>query len=30
MSNDSACVNTVRALAIDMVQAANSGHPGEW
>ena len=22
------CINTVRCLAIDMVQKANSGHPG--
>lgn len=22
------CINTVRVLAADMVQAANSGHPG--
>lgn len=22
------CINTLRALSIDMVQAANSGHPG--
>jgi transketolase len=25
---DSACVNTIRTLAMDAVQAANSGHPG--
>jgi transketolase len=25
---DVLCVNTIRALAIDAVQAANSGHPG--
>jgi transketolase len=25
---DQLCVNTIRALAIDMVQKANSGHPG--
>ena len=25
---DSMCVNTIRTLAMDAVQAANSGHPG--
>lgn len=25
---DQICVNTIRMLAVDMVQAANSGHPG--
>ncbi len=25
---DQLCINTIRALAIDMVQKANSGHPG--
>src|SRR4051794_41416435 len=25
---DLACVNTIRTLAMDAVQAANSGHPG--
>ena len=25
---DTLCVNTVRFLAVDMVQNANSGHPG--
>jgi transketolase len=25
---DELCINTIRALAIDMVQRANSGHPG--
>ena len=25
---DQLCVNTIRTLAIDGVQAANSGHPG--
>ena len=25
---DQLCVNTIRALAIDTVQKANSGHPG--
>ncbi len=25
---DQLCVNTIRALAIDAVQKANSGHPG--
>ena len=25
---DELCVNTIRCLAIDMVQKANSGHPG--
>ena len=25
---DQLCVNTVRTLAMDAVQAANSGHPG--
>jgi transketolase len=23
------CVNTIRAMSADQVQAANSGHPGE-
>jgi transketolase len=27
-ATDSLCVNTIRALAMDGVQAANSGHPG--
>ncbi|HSO72843.1 MAG TPA: transketolase, partial [Thermodesulfobacteriota bacterium] len=27
-SLDSLCVNTIRALAVDMVEAAKSGHPG--
>jgi len=27
-STDRICVNTLRTLAIDMIQAANSGHPG--
>ena len=27
-SLDSLCVNTIRALAMDMVEAAKSGHPG--
>src|SRR5437868_15396176 len=25
---DTTCVNTIRTLAMDAVQAANSGHPG--
>jgi transketolase len=25
---DRLCINTIRFLAVDMVQAANSGHPG--
>ena len=25
---DQLCVNTIRTLAMDAVQAANSGHPG--
>jgi len=25
---DNVCVNTIRALAVDMVEAAKSGHPG--
>ena len=25
---DLACINTIRTLAMDAVQAANSGHPG--
>jgi transketolase len=25
---DQLCVNTIRFLAVDMVQKANSGHPG--
>jgi Transketolase, thiamine diphosphate binding domain len=25
---DQSCVNTIRTLAMDAVQAANSGHPG--
>ena len=25
---DQLCINTVRTLAMDAVQAANSGHPG--
>ncbi|HXF52286.1 MAG TPA: hypothetical protein VNM43_11450, partial [Dehalococcoidia bacterium] len=25
---DELCVNTIRTLAMDMVQRANSGHPG--
>jgi transketolase len=25
---DELCINTIRALAMDAVQAANSGHPG--
>jgi len=25
---DATCVNTIRTLAMDAVQAANSGHPG--
>ncbi len=28
MSIDELCVNTLRTLSVDMVQAANSGHPG--
>jgi transketolase len=28
MSLDELCVNTLRTLSVDMVQAANSGHPG--
>jgi len=28
MSLDELCVNTLRTLSIDMVHAANSGHPG--
>ncbi|KAL0216743.1 hypothetical protein P9112_008927 [Eukaryota sp. TZLM1-RC] len=28
MSSDSLCVNTIRGLCADMVQAAKSGHPG--
>lgn len=27
-ANDQSCVNTIRTLAIDMVQQADSGHPG--
>lgn len=26
--DDEACINTIRTLAIDAVQKANSGHPG--
>ena len=25
---DELCINTIRFLAVDMVQQANSGHPG--
>jgi transketolase len=25
---DGVCINTIRTLAIDAIQAANSGHPG--
>jgi transketolase len=25
---DTLCINTIRAVSIDMVQKANSGHPG--
>ena len=25
---DEVCINTIRTLAIDAIQAANSGHPG--
>ena len=25
---DETCINTIRTLAMDAVQAANSGHPG--
>jgi transketolase len=25
---DELCINTIRTLAIDAIQAANSGHPG--
>ena len=25
---DSVCINTIRTLAVDAVQKANSGHPG--
>jgi transketolase len=25
---DQVCINTIRTLAIDAIQAANSGHPG--
>lgn len=28
MKRDELCINTIRMLAIDMVQQANSGHPG--
>ncbi|HEX9724106.1 MAG TPA: transketolase, partial [Vicinamibacteria bacterium] len=28
VSLDELCMNTIRALAIDAVQGANSGHPG--
>ena len=28
MSLDLACANAIRALAMDAVQQANSGHPG--
>ena len=28
MDIDSLCINTIRMLAVDMVQKANSGHPG--
>src|SRR5210317_1540203 len=27
-SQDQLCINTIRTLAMDAVQAANSGHPG--
>ena len=27
-NRDQACINTIRTLAMDAVQAANSGHPG--
>src|SRR4029077_17029636 len=27
-TRDELCINTIRTLAIDAVQAANSGHPG--
>jgi len=27
---DLKCINTVRALAADMVEEANSGHPGKF
>ena len=26
---DELCINTLRFLAVDMVQKANSGHPGQ-
>ena len=26
--NDNLCINTLRCLALDMVDKANSGHPG--
>ena len=28
MNMDKVCINTIRGLAIDQVQKANSGHPG--
>jgi transketolase len=28
MKTDDLCINTIRLLALDMVQKANSGHPG--
>ena len=28
MSQDELCINTIRALSADVVQGANSGHPG--
>lgn len=24
------CINTIRVLSADMVEKANSGHPGQW
>jgi len=28
MNIDDLCINTIRMLSVDMVQEANSGHPG--
>ncbi|MBP1715468.1 MAG: tkt [Deltaproteobacteria bacterium] len=28
MNLDDLCINTIRTLSVDMVQEANSGHPG--
>ena len=28
MKTEELCINTIRTLAIDMIQKANSGHPG--